>query len=320
MKIILSFPRNGAADSYFINSLQNHGIEIIAAIDHRAMGVHAAQELLHQILISRDDIDYVFVAYLNYGYTYTKDFINYHKGKVKFISFFFDTVIDNQILYENKNFIDLMLSYDVSFFVVEQMVNEMCKFGINAKFMRMGFDTTQYIFSGLEKKYNISFIGQFGYNIVHTSRITYLDRICNKYNDIIIVGNGGNITNNIAKNYIFRETLNSVEFARIVAMSKINFGLTDWGRFKQQDGYSDKVYQIMGFGGFLLYNYLPMLASDFIDGKEIVLYRDIDDCIDKIEFYLSHDSDRESITQSGKDRVLRDYTWDISMQNILRQL
>lgn len=51
----------------------------------------------------------------------------------------------------------------------------------------------------------------------------------------------------------------------------------------------------------------PYLESFFEVGKEIESYRNADELIDKIKYYLEHDAEREQIALNGYRRVDRDY-------------
>ncbi|NUO07168.1 MAG: glycosyltransferase family 1 protein [Candidatus Brocadia sp.] len=45
-------------------------------------------------------------------------------------------------------------------------------------------------------------------------------------------------------------------------------------------------------------------------GKEIICYRDIDELVEKIHYYLVHLQEAEEIMQAGLLRARRDHTWE----------
>jgi spore maturation protein CgeB len=49
------------------------------------------------------------------------------------------------------------------------------------------------------------------------------------------------------------------------------------------------------------------LGTFFDVGTEVIAYKDADDLIDKIRFYLAHDVERKAIARSGYRRVMRDH-------------
>ena len=64
-----------------------------------------------------------------------------------------------------------------------------------------------------------------------------------------------------------------------------------------------RVMDVLACKGFLLTNYQPEICEAFIDGKELVVYSDFDDMYDKIDYYLSHDEERERIAEAGYNKV-----------------
>jgi hypothetical protein len=50
------------------------------------------------------------------------------------------------------------------------------------------------------------------------------------------------------------------------------------------------------------------LGQVFEIGKEVVAYRTIDEAIEKIEYYLTHEEERMEIAVNGFRRVIKDYT------------
>ncbi|MCR5507634.1 MAG: glycosyltransferase [Lachnospiraceae bacterium] len=64
-----------------------------------------------------------------------------------------------------------------------------------------------------------------------------------------------------------------------------------------------RALDIMGCGGFLLSNYQKELGEIFEDGKEVVMFRSVEDCIEKIDYYLEHEEERRQIAHNGKIAV-----------------
>ena len=52
--------------------------------------------------------------------------------------------------------------------------------------------------------------------------------------------------------------------------------------------------------------YTEDIAAMFEDGKEVVLYRNEQEFVEKIEYYLSHEDERLQIANAGYERVMRD--------------
>jgi len=79
-------------------------------------------------------------------------------------------------------------------------------------------------------------------------------------------------------------------------------------------------FEIPGSGGFLLTSEADNLREYFEPGKEIVIFTDADDLIDKIRYYLSHETERENIRSAGYQRSLRDHTFEKRFLDIFQTM
>lgn len=68
-------------------------------------------------------------------------------------------------------------------------------------------------------------------------------------------------------------------------------------------------FEIPGCGGFLLTGGADNLEEYYQDGREVVIFHDDDELIDKIRYYLAHDEERSAIAQAGYERTLREHTY-----------
>jgi spore maturation protein CgeB len=50
------------------------------------------------------------------------------------------------------------------------------------------------------------------------------------------------------------------------------------------------------------------LDEVFVEGEEIILYNDMFDCIEKINYYTENEKERERIAHNGMMKVLHNYT------------
>lgn len=82
--------------------------------------------------------------------------------------------------------------------------------------------------------------------------------------------------------------------------SKININITSK---TIQSGIPLRVFDILSCGGFCITNYQPEIAEYFIDGEELVMYTSMEDLIEKVEYYLNHEEEREQIAQNGYKKL-----------------
>lgn len=96
----------------------------------------------------------------------------------------------------------------------------------------------------------------------------------------------------------FAKTLS--EMPIIFHDSKINLNITCKSI---RTGIAQRVWDIMGAGGFMLTNYQTEIPEFFNIGEDLDIYSSMDELHEKVEFYLSHDDVREKIALSGYEKV-----------------
>jgi len=79
-------------------------------------------------------------------------------------------------------------------------------------------------------------------------------------------------------------------------------------------------FEVPGSGGFLLTGDADNLTDYYQDGKEIVIYKNINDMIDKVKYYLEHNKEREAIARAGYNRTLHDHTYEQRFMEIFRKI
>lgn len=318
MNIILSMPSDGQSNSYIINALQDLGHEVFY-IDHRSY-FDLAHKVIPSILESMN-IDLMLVLYLVPGETYDVDFIKYlksHFPQTTYASWIFDATIGGEYCDKNKEFLKIIKEYDYFFTVCRGQVQSFLDQKVNASFLGEGFSPYTYKFDLIRKIYDVSFIGQIGQPNVHSDRIKLLKKITKKYSNTIIYGPFFGQDKEILSYHKKRPTYNDIEHSKVVAKSKINIGHSGWTEI---DGYfSARNYRIMGSGGFLLANRSKNIEEFFEEDKEIVLYNSDEECIDKIRYYLKNDTKRNKIAIAGYQRVMKDYTFNIRIQELFEKI
>jgi len=69
-------------------------------------------------------------------------------------------------------------------------------------------------------------------------------------------------------------------------------------------------FEIPACGGFLMTSMANDLENYYIPGKEMVIYENTDDLIEKIRYYLTRDAEREAIRESGQKRTTEEHTYN----------
>lgn len=107
---------------------------------------------------------------------------------------------------------------------------------------------------------------------------------------------------------------------RLFAQSKIVLGVGTIGHCR--DFYSLKMRDFDGpmSGSLYVTHDNADLHALFEPGREIVLFRDTADCVDKVRHYLARETERETIAAAGRARAARDHTWERRFRDLLRHL
>lgn len=79
-----------------------------------------------------------------------------------------------------------------------------------------------------------------------------------------------------------------------------------------------RAMDIMGSGGFLLTNYQPDFEDYFVAGKDYVYFDSQDDLLNKVDYYLAHDEERNAIALSGYNKVKEEHSFNIKVKEMLR--
>jgi spore maturation protein CgeB len=78
-----------------------------------------------------------------------------------------------------------------------------------------------------------------------------------------------------------------------------------------------RLFEATGVGTLLISDWKKNLPEMFVPGKEIVVYRSPQECVDVIHYYLSHDAERAAIATAGQQRTLRDHNYFNRMQELV---
>jgi spore maturation protein CgeB len=118
--------------------------------------------------------------------------------------------------------------------------------------------------------------------------------------------------------------LSDRELVTMYSRSKINLGFSTCGD-THRDGERIVQIRLRDFevpmsGGFYLVEHLDELEEFFEIGLEIETYRSRDEMLEKIRFYLAHDSERERMAEAGRARCLRDHTWERRFASVFQQI
>lgn len=86
--------------------------------------------------------------------------------------------------------------------------------------------------------------------------------------------------------------------------------------------WSDRVYETLGRGGFMIHPQIKGMEEEFKDGEHLIFYKfgDFEGLRQRIDYYLTHDEEREKIRIQGHEYVKNNFTYRHRWQQILSEL
>lgn len=99
----------------------------------------------------------------------------------------------------------------------------------------------------------------------------------------------------------------------VFASSRINLNIS---LRSIHSGIPLRVLDIMACGGFVLSNWQPEIAESFVDGVEIATFDSLEDCLDKIAYYLIHEDERNRVAAAGQRKVQELFSYQSGLEKL----
>jgi len=118
----------------------------------------------------------------------------------------------------------------------------------------------------------------------------------------------------IAKVFIYRGVNNTyrIPSIRIIFRNIINFSLP-----KPRPQIKGRNFEIPACGGFLLTQEAEDLYNFYEYSKEIDVFREKEDLLEKANYYLKHDEECREIAKAGYERTMKEHTWEKRFSNVI---
>ncbi|MBQ7920624.1 MAG: glycosyltransferase [Lachnospiraceae bacterium] len=81
-----------------------------------------------------------------------------------------------------------------------------------------------------------------------------------------------------------------------------------------------RAFEIMGSGGFLLSNYQADFLDYFVPGEDFAYFDSNEDLMAKIEYYLTHEKERQEVARNGYEKVKKYHTYRNRVEEIIGTL
>ncbi len=176
---------------------------------------------------------------------------------------------------------------------VKEVINEYKKLGayVIHVFVCHNVPVLNIDWSNIKMKYDVSFVGSRTYD-----RYLYIKKLLKLGINVHVAGRG----------WTRRGWISLDEMLDIFKSSKINlnFSRTNDKKF----GWKGRILEVINAGGFLLTEYRPGIEEFFEIDKEIVCFRNFEEMVEKIIYYLNHEEERSKIARAGWEKGIANYT------------
>ncbi len=118
-------------------------------------------------------------------------------------------------------------------------------------------------------------------------------------------------THGVSSSFLHAEKMPLREQVDFIQRSRINLNYSagaDEGAEKSW-GLPERCYGVQACGGFLLSDDRGHAADDFGIGEEWVSFDSMDDCVEKVRYYLANFAQARRIAEAAHARVMRDHTY-----------
>ena len=217
---------------------------------------------------------------------------------------------------------------DIFFTMSEGLVDEFKKYNPNVFWLTQAFEPSHFVVKEItpedKKRYfsDVTFIGTLGSSERYLIRRKVLNRILKenihlkwwgphlprKLSTLPLIF--GKLGRSYGGKFVWGE-----EHAKIARLSKIYLGIDSQPHIRKS--MSERMYIAVGCGAFYMCQHVEGIEEVLEPDREIVTFRDEDEMIDKIKFYLKNDTLREKIARAGKERVLKEHTYEVRIREMI---
>ena len=145
--------------------------------------------------------------------------------------------------------------------------------------------------------------------VANRERVYILNKLAEKY-DVHFYTKDTNTTQ-LSNRVKIEQGMTYDVLTQVYQISKINLNIT---LHCIETGIPQRVFDVMAAGGFLLSNYQQELEELFVPGEDLVVYHNEQELEELVEYYLTHEEERERIARNGQKKVLREHGYDLKLR------
>lgn len=151
----------------------------------------------------------------------------------------------------------------------------------------------------------------FARKLTHIERSLLMELLSERYDIHLYTGDGEVVPESVRR---FPEVDQQNEAFKVFYSSRININIT---MRSIESGVPLRIFDIMSVGGFVLSNWQEEIPELFDEGKEIVTFKTPEELLEKADYYLSHDKERQQIGINGYKKIKKCYTYEQQIRKII---
>jgi spore maturation protein CgeB len=232
------------------------------------------------------------------------------KNKIKVAVWWQDDPIKYKNLLNHYKFYDEFFIFDMSY--SEELYKHNVKvvtwlpFAFNESLLQSQSRNT-----GI-KDYDIVFAGS-----AYDERIAFFEKIVNLGFKIKLIGNLWKKSKLLSDKAVLFPNISPEEIFKHYTGAKIGININ---HDQSITGVNCRTFELCGFGVFQLTDFRKDLATLYDIGEEVVVYKNIDDLLNKVIYYLKNDAEREKIAAAGRERTIKDHTYQKRIRYVIEKL
>lgn len=161
------------------------------------------------------------------------------------------------------------------------------------------------------KNYDVTFIGT-----PMGDRVDYIKFLIGEGINVRVYGKGWEKYPEIKNNFFGSPSNNKV--CEIINSSLINLSFTK--NYEGEPGFKARVFEVSACKAFLLSEYFESYKKFLAPGKEIIMFNDKQDLLEKIRYYLIRKKEREKIANNAYRKVINNYSQEKEFYRIFSEI
>ncbi len=217
---------------------------------------------------------------------------------------------------------------DIFFTMSEGLLNEFRKMNPKSFWLTQAFEPSLFTIKAISAgdvdffSSEVTFVGNLGSKPQYLSRRKSLERVIDEGYSFKWWGpkmprkllNLPLIFGKLGRSYGGRFVWGE-DYAKVSKLSKVFLAFDSQPHIRKS--MSARMYTAVGCGAFYMCRHIDGIEEVLEPGKEIVTFDSDQKMMEMIKYYLNNEEARKKIAEAGKERILRDHTYEVRTRQML---